>query len=141
MNTTLDTPLRCQQEEQENTTTPESLSQQSLNQEEPGPTSTDIAWAAGLFEGEGWISFRRKKPNLRCIGIEMTDEDVMERFMKVVNYGRLIHKLYVSGKTAYRWQTSKHTVVAHVLKLFLPYLGTRRSERANEVLRHYETTY
>ena len=141
MNTTLDTPLRCQQEEQENTTTPESPSQQSLSQDEPGPTSTDIAWAAGLFEGEGWISCQRSRPNLRCIGIEMTDGDVMERFMKVVNYGRLIHKLYDSGKTSYRWQTSKHTVVAHVLKLFLPYLGTRRSERANEALRHYETTY
>jgi len=71
----------------------------------------------------------------------MTDEDVMERFMKVVNYGRLIHKLYDSGKIAYRWQISKHTVVAYVLKLFLPYLGTRRSERANEALRHYEATY
>ena len=36
MNTTSDTPLRCQQEEQENTTTPESLSQQSLSQDELG---------------------------------------------------------------------------------------------------------
>ena len=41
MNTTLDTPLRCQQEEQENTTTPESQLQQSQNQEEPGLKCTE----------------------------------------------------------------------------------------------------
>ena len=141
MNKTSDSFLSTQQLELGSTIIPGYLSPLNLNQDEPGPTSTDIAWAAGLFEGEGWISSWRKQPNLRCIGIEMTDEDVMERFMKVVNYGRLMPKLYDSGKTGYRWQTSKHTVVAHVLKLFLPYLGTRRSERANEVLRHYETTY
>ena len=50
MNTTLDTPLRCQQEEQENTTTPESPSLQNPNQEEPGPKSIDWRPVPG-FEG------------------------------------------------------------------------------------------
>ena len=75
--------------------------------------------------------------------MQMTDKDVMERFVEIVNYGRLhfTPTKEEKHKDTYQWRVSKHTAVARILKLFLPYLGERRSERALEALRHYEATY
>jgi hypothetical protein len=52
-------------------------------------SSHDLAWAAGLFEGEGYVEHR---PNgcgrtTRGLGLAMTDLDVVERFQKVVGVG------------------------------------------------------
>ena len=136
---TLSLPLNTQQLELESITTFESQLQQKQNLAAIGQRYTDIAWAAGLFEGEGYISYRNATPNQRCIGIEMTDEDVMERFLKVVNYGRLSVKVLDSGKDFYRWTTAKHTVVTRVLKLFLPYLEkdiNRKTQHNHKTRRH-----
>jgi hypothetical protein len=53
-------------------------------------TETEIAWAAGLFEGEGSITYipRGLHPDLQ-VAINMTDEDVVRRFEAVVDRGRV----------------------------------------------------
>ena len=98
----------------------------------------EIAWAAGLFEGEGSIVFDAKQKN--PLSLKMTDKDVMERFIDVVGYGNLTGPYMYkksSNKTPYwAWQVYKRTEILRVLKIFLPYLGKRRSKRANDVINH-----
>jgi hypothetical protein len=99
----------------------------------------DIAWAAGLFEGEGCISVRNPKnayPGYIVV-LHMSDRDVVERLNSlfparngVIDCGPR-KKGY---KTQFRWSlTSKH-LVAGFLAEVLPYLGERRAAKAADAL-------
>jgi hypothetical protein len=110
-----------------------------------GQRYTDIVWAAGLFEGEGCISKQKARPNQRRLQINMTDKDVMERFVNVVGYGELKNRTYSEAvkslhkgtlKPFWSWEVSKKTEVLRILKMFLPHLGKRRAEKAIEAINH-----
>ncbi len=55
----------------------------------------DMAWAAGLFEGEGCIVYLRHGPRTsdgcywteRQLQLTITDRDVLERFLQIVEVG------------------------------------------------------
>jgi hypothetical protein len=97
----------------------------------------DVAWAAGVFEGEGCISFTtykdKKYPRL---SVGMTDKDIVERFVAIVGFGS------VSGpkqqkphwKPRYDWQVCNRTEVQRILSMFLPWLGNRRAYKALNAL-------
>jgi hypothetical protein len=56
----------------------------------PMASSEEIAWAAGLFEGEGCISHMQRGSGLDLqIALAMTDEEVVRRFDAVVDRGRV----------------------------------------------------
>ncbi len=103
-----------------------------------------IAWAAGLFEGEGCITWKRggsdkKYPRLY---LKMTDRDVVQKFADTVEYGNVNH---VPSKTegwkdCYAWEIMKMSEVRRILDLFLPYFGDRRAHKALDVLDHLECT-
>jgi uncharacterized C2H2 Zn-finger protein len=102
----------------------------------------EIAWAAGLFEGEGCITVCWPNDNhhvlpLVRLAITMTDRDVLERFCQVVRcgsvgperrYGREHHK------PAYVWLVSSRAEVERLLLAFLPWFGARRTAKATETL-------
>ena len=104
---------------------------------------TAIAWAAGLFEGEGCITGNKNVPNLREIKIKMTDKDVMQRFVDIVGYGNLrgpyTQRNRPSTKPFWVWAIGKRLEVVRILTMFLPYFGERRSEKAIEAITHFET--
>jgi len=50
-----------------------------------GP-ETEIAWAAGLFEGEGSIT---QSGGILHLRLKMTDESVVRRFEEAVRYGEV----------------------------------------------------
>lgn len=97
-----------------------------------------IEWAAGLFEGEGSISLARSRNRIypRLV-LASTDEDVVRRFHETIGVG------YVNGpykqanrphtKPTWRWEAFG-TSARKALPLLLPFLGERRTARANEVL-------
>lgn len=90
----------------------------------------DIAWAAGLFEGEGTIfSADGGRPRLALC---MTDKDVVDRFRDIL--GGTVSGPYREGqenrKLMYKWQEGKVGTVQSVLRQFWPYLGERRREQA-----------
>jgi len=108
-------------------------------------TKNKIAWAAGLFEGEGSITLlhpsRYHKPR-PVLELQMTDFDIVRRFKKAVKVGCLCfrkRRLTKSGKRVAIWSTACKADVRKLLKLFLPYFGIRRRKRAKEVLKY--TTY
>jgi hypothetical protein len=97
-------------------------------------SKTAIAWAAGLFEGEGCISHTTK--NLPRLYIGMTDKDVIERFVKIVDFGKITTRIRKNPehKPQWIWQIQKASEVNRILMMFLPYLGERRAYKALNAL-------
>ena len=133
---TLSSPLNTQQLELESITTLESQLQQRQSLAAIGQRYTDIVWAAGLFEGEGCISFDSRQPKLRKVYLAMTDKDVMERFINIVGFGNLLGPYKGTNKPQWAWKVAKSSEVLRILKMFLPHFGKRRSERAIEAINH-----
>lgn len=109
-------------------------------------SEVDLAWAAGLFEGEGCINVYRQKGR-KFIRITLslcsTDRDVVERFAKIVGYKEVTElKRYTKkNKIVYRWQTAHTEHVKRILRELMPYFGKRRTRQASDALvarRNYE---
>jgi hypothetical protein len=100
-----------------------------------------VAWAAGFFEGEGCITHKNKKKDRQVISLNNTDKDVIERFISIVNYGNLRGPYKSNGtkhkpthKPYWMWEVAKKSEVKRILEMFLPYLGKRRRQRAEQAL-------
>ena len=92
----------------------------------------EIAWAAGLFEGEGTSYITGSQARLE---LTSTDKDIVERFHRIMGCGnvhvRATGQVY---KTQYRWCLNKRDDVVEVLTILIPWLGKRRQEMARQVL-------
>jgi hypothetical protein len=94
-----------------------------------------MAWAAGLFEGEGSIWFDRKTVRM---GLNTTDEDVIKKFHEIVGVGSVIGPFHknINHKPFFRWNIAKRIDVANLLHQFIPYLMSRRRAKAQEALNY-----
>lgn len=103
-----------------------------------------IGWAAGLFEGEGCITFnavrskgkRYRSPRLQ---LRTTDRDVLDRFARIMGCGSIVtiqNPAHVAAgrKPAWDWRTAAKADVEDVLLRLLPFLGRRRAQKAREAL-------
>lgn len=95
--------------------------------------SEEIAWAAGLFEGEGCIHMRRDGDVQ--VSIKMTDRDVIERFANLFP----VPKIYVRPagartKETYEWRTTRARLVEEMIRALRPYLLQRRGATADVAL-------
>ena len=101
----------------------------------------DIAWSAGLLEGEGTFGIDKrwsKKSTsipLPYIKIAMVDEDVIAKF------SQLFHKRYFSpkrltssGKQVFICHIGDRKTLISLLPRLLPYMGLRRKERILECI-------
>ena len=106
--------------------------------EREGVNEVAIAWAAGVFEGEG--SFAR--PSGRAsLQITNCDKDVLHRFQQICG-GRVYGPYTYEGKDGCRrkpfYQWNIEGFDAHtVLKLLAPYLSERRLQQAREFIPIY----
>jgi hypothetical protein len=103
-----------------------------------GATLLDIAWAAGLFEGEGCFSHNKIAPS--CV-LASVDEDVIRRFAAIVGIGSLrLDARSARGKRGqdiWYWATAGYPSVQYVTALFWPWLHSRRRARISDLLREY----
>lgn len=96
--------------------------------------SEDIAWFAGLFEGEGCFSYDKKFQALRLY-LGSTDLDILERIQQVLGVGSISkQKEKPNRKTFWMWYISKRKDVDFVCELIRPWLGVRRTARLNEII-------
>jgi hypothetical protein len=96
----------------------------------------NIAWLAGLFEGEGSIENRPGKAF--CINIGSTDEDVIMHVAAITEVGHLRHaQTLPSGRKFFVWRVSKAQDAISLLRKILPFLGARRTERALAMLEKF----
>jgi hypothetical protein len=102
--------------------------------------SEEIAWAAGLFEGEGsWNAYYRNGPRSKMnvsARLAMSDEDVVKRFAAVVGFGTMRARSVSMAhyKPMTEWYTQRRANVRALIVMFMPYLGDRRRVRAQEIL-------
>ncbi|QAY08779.1 hypothetical protein SEA_BOOMERJR_129 [Streptomyces phage BoomerJR] len=92
---------------------------------------TDIAWFAGLFEGEGTFMIQKKGTYAAGLAIQMTDKDVLERVASLFggNVG-IAYEAKNNWKTCYRWICSVDEADKIIKKIY-PYLGERRRDKAD----------
>lgn len=101
-------------------------------------TKSEIAWAAGLFEGEGCISMMHKGPYYYATAhLCSTDKDVVQRFFKIMSVGRVVpdHQRERHHKRQWRWLVTSRDDFNYAMNLLEPWLGKRRTERLKEVRR------
>lgn len=100
--------------------------------------SEQIAWAAGLFEGEGSASFivdkRRKNYKYPRLQIKMTDLIILERFCAIVETGQIytLKPDRKEHKTPYLWIAYGQPALLVGLML-RPWLGPRRIQQIDEL--------
>lgn len=97
-------------------------------------TAIDIAWVAGIVEGEGWIGHDKRSVTPK-IKVHMTDEDVIRRLHKITGVGNVSRPYPLpSGKLSWTWRVERPRQSAGLLMTLLPFLGERRFNKAKEVL-------
>ena len=100
----------------------------------------EIAWATGLFEGEGCIHLRKGYKGV-ALQMNSTDKDVLERLAQV--FGGSIYQISMSKKPShykqlYHWSVTKRQDVIPALEKMLPFMGERRACKALDAFDHIE---
>lgn len=87
----------------------------------------EVAWAAGLFEGEGsvYAEDQNGRRYLRFC-LTSTDEDVIQRFARIVGVGKVYGPYAGTNKPRYDWRTMKAADGSAAAVLLAPWLGQRR---------------
>ncbi len=98
-------------------------------------TRENIAWIAGIIEGEGCFQMTNNAIN---IVVNMTDEDVIRKIHRLSGLGRFWGPLEnPPHKPMYRWRVSDGFGVYAMLAAIHPYLGVRRQTRCEELMRWF----
>jgi hypothetical protein len=111
-------------------------------------SDTELAWAAGFFDGEGCTCLRKeyKKNNLgkryRTISVQMQIVQVrsepLRRFHNVLGLGSFGGPYTPSGKNSkryFKWSTAGRKSVCQALILMWPWLSLPKREQAQQVWR------
>lgn len=99
----------------------------------------ELAYAGGLFTGEGYITINRYRtsPWQPKVGISMTDLPPLERFQKAVGGRGVIYGPYdrlLGHKKVWMWTVQNFEQAQAVIAMLWPWLCPRRRARAAEVL-------
>jgi hypothetical protein len=95
----------------------------------------EIAWAAGIFEGEGCVTEVEGRFTLK---VNNTDEWVILRFAEIVRLGSTYGPYRNSEKDGHRrkpfwvWTAAAENAM-DVMQMLAPWLSERRLERAREL--------
>ena len=99
--------------------------------------ASEVAWAAGIFEGEGSFYLQRNKSSSRApiviLKVLMADEDIIKRLPAATGVGHTGGPFYDQRNEAYKpmWQWITYGSNAYaVVRLFWSWLGQRRREQA-----------
>lgn len=99
-----------------------------------------LAWAAGLFEGEGNFSQYEYKGVNGSIyypraALVSSDKDILERFQEIVGLGNITSKKKNLGKKdMWVWQTGSVEKTQALYAMLWKWLGERRKDRIREIV-------
>jgi hypothetical protein len=112
-------------------------------------TETDVAWIAGLLEGEGYFGIDNRSkdryevskiPPAPFIKVSMVDEDIIQRLSKLLDKSYFSpSRKTVKDKQVYTLHIGEKEKVLFILQKILPYMGVRRGERITECISHLQT--
>ena len=120
--------------------------------DESSLTIADVAYMAGLFDGEGHVEYKKrlvkqkkeknkayKTWSIRC-EMSMTDRGVMEWFHETLNFGTLnkreAKKSWTGKKPQWRWRCSYRDALKFA-KLMWPYAQVKLHP-LEQIIDHYE---
>lgn len=97
-------------------------------------SETQIAWLAGLIEGEGCINFNGK--NGVTLTIAMTDQDIINKVQSITGVGKIYlgKKNQDNRKVVYSWQLRIKQELELLFPLLIPHMGERRTHKINEAI-------
>lgn len=110
----------------------------------------EIAWCAGIYEGEGFIGHGKKNGTSVQLIIPMTDLEPLQEFQRITGVGKVVgpYPCYFKGKRVkdkwvYGCYNFEHT--QYLIAMFWNYLSPRRRDQAKAVLtgmkHHYAKSY
>lgn len=106
-------------------------------------TPIDVAWLAGLFEGEGCLS-RHSHRKCWVMRIKMTDRDVVERVHGLLG-GKLMYldtsKIKAHYKPSWTWHEGRQKQIRDIVLLLRPHLGQRRAAKCDEFLEYFHAGF
>lgn len=98
------------------------------------PSRREIAWVAGLLEGEGCFDEYNKGGRIR---LEMTDRDVVVKAKKILGGAGGIREVPPEKdchSTTYAITISAEGDLRYILPKILPYMGGRRSNIIRDII-------
>ena len=117
------------------------------------PSDTNLAYIAGLFDGEGCVSYKqydRKRPhNKRAyptwsirLEISMTDQSILKWIHKILKVGTVNPKRYktkytLGWKKQWRWRC-QHREAYYVARLLWPYAHVKL-DKIQKIIDHYSS--
>lgn len=97
-------------------------------------TPEEIAWVAGILEGEGCFHVKRNWYNQPSITVDMTDEDILLRLAKFTEIGRVYGPYEGVNKPKWHWKVQRINDCIALCNAVLPWMGERRTEQINSLL-------
>ena len=103
----------------------------------------DIAWLAGLLEGEGafFVQHVRASGNRRArtrivVAVQMTDRDIVERIVQLTGLGtvRSYQPSNPRHRTTYRWAINALEPTVALMRVLRPLMGIRRQDQIDRCL-------
>lgn len=107
--------------------------------------SLDVAWAAGLLEGEACFDIRpsnalKRDPNNKQVRVivEMKDEDVLLK-LRAIFGGSVVpvncpSKQRANWSPYFKWQLSNREAVMVCIMAIYDYMSQRRQQKLDEIL-------
>lgn len=110
-------------------------------------TREELAWAAGIFDGEGYIGCKayplasnpdRCNPKLVMSVSQYYDDEVTRRFREAVGVGTLNSRVIPrNGHTEYVWRVYAAEKVQAAVAMLWPWLsGPKRAQATQALLSH-----
>lgn len=102
------------------------------------PVQTELAWAAGFFDGEGCVTYRAQTGQL-CLSIPQVDRRVLDRWIEAVGVG-MVRGPYKMGAGRPGWQDQYVISITNfkgtklTLERLWPWLGEVKREQGTLVL-------
>jgi hypothetical protein len=106
-----------------------------------------LAWAAGIFDGEGCTNTHLRQgnpdgllyPNIKMVVTQHHDPEIIERFAAALKLGHISRRIVgqPSRPTVYIWVVSGQELVQASVALLWPWLASPKRRQAQQALRSW----
>lgn len=104
-------------------------------------TKTDLAWLAGLLEGEGCFSLVNTRHSTPAVTLRMRDRDVVTRAHRLIGAtGRVRPERSSNPRHSTIWQFGIWGAAAiRLMRRLLPFMGKRRTAKIMALIAEWES--
>lgn len=96
----------------------------------------ELAWAAGFFDGEGYIAGHNCRGSGQRLQIPQVDRRALDRFQRAMGFGKVVGP-WPNGKFSprYHYRVGRFAEVQAAIALMWTWLGPVKKEQARNALR------